>query len=43
MSTAEQIGLKVLATLAAQAERNRQAGAPVTAEIRAILATDREG
>jgi hypothetical protein len=36
--TAEEIGARVLATLAAQAERNRQAGAALAAEIRAIMA-----
>jgi hypothetical protein len=35
--TAEEIGAKVLATLAAQAERNRQAGAALTAAIRAVM------
>lgn len=39
MKTPEQIGAKILAILAAQAERNRQAGAALTAEIRAIMAT----
>ena len=37
MSTAEEIGTRVLATLAAQAERKRQAGAALRAEINAVL------
>lgn len=37
VQTAEEIGTKVLATLAAQAERNRQTGAALAAEIRAVM------
>lgn len=36
-SKAEAIGARILATLAAQSERNRQAGAALCHEIRAVM------
>jgi hypothetical protein len=39
MSRAEQIGAKVLATLAAQAARRRQAGIALRGAIQAVMAT----
>lgn len=38
MADAAAIGTRILETLAAQAERNRQAGAGLTAEIHAVMA-----